>query len=181
MYKRVRYLLPLIVTLAACSESSTEPDSSINADLFAQAAVPLLSSFTVGPTGLPAQVPCPAGGSLQMQGTTSFQANGNEFASTWDFTVQHNDCAIAVNARTLMTSGSTTSTGQMRMRPPAQPGGRVEMLEYEARNHGQLTTRDGNQSRTCSFDLTQHYDAVRKEMRMTGTSCGQTINLVRGQ
>jgi hypothetical protein len=179
--RAVLALLLALATVSGCSESSTEPQRTIEADAFALAATPGMTSFAFGPGGLPRELPCPAGGKLSLEGTTSAQVSDTELSSTWNITTRHLDCAVRINDRTLATSGSATSTGRMRMRLPAQMGERPVMLEFEARSQGEMTTRDGVHVRTCTFDLTQRYDAARLEVTLTGTSCGHNINIVRPQ
>lgn len=174
-------LVLALVTVAGCSESSTAPEPAIEADAFALAATPGMTAFAFGPGGLPRELPCPAGGKLNLEGTTSAQVSGTELSSTWTITTRHLDCAVRINDRTLVTSGSANSTGHMRMRLPAQSGDPPAMLEFEARSQGEMTTRDGVHTRTCTYDLTQRYDAARKEVTLTGTSCGHSINIVRPQ
>jgi hypothetical protein len=90
---------------------------------------------------------------------------------------QHRNCVMVVNGSTLVTNGNTQSQGQAMLRVTGSQ--RPTILQLQARDSGTMTTKVGNEAHTCSFDLTQSYDASSNQIRVSGQACGQSVDFRR--
>ena len=162
--------------MAACSDSSTEPEQSVNSDAFALA---LMGMGSTPPTSLngPQTVACPGGGSRTMNGSATHDQSGDVLTTTWDFTNTMSACVMSVDTFRVELSGQTRSEGRSRVRVPTQAGASAAMLELESHSTGQTTTKLNGRTTSCSHDMTQRYNAASNQMRLTGTSCGRTIDM----
>ena len=137
------------------------------------------SSFTGTPLNGTVEVPCPAGGSRVLSGSGTSTQSGDVVSSSWQMSTQHRDCATVLNSTTLVTTGNSQSQGQVTLRVPASNSQWPAILQLQARDSGTMTTKVGNETHTCSFDLTQSYNASTNQLRITGKACGQAVDFGR--
>ena len=176
---RKRAWLVVLVVGTACAESSTEPTKA-ESETFAGTMAMVGGAFYAGsPFDGPKAMACAGGGQRLLDGRAETTPAGNVVTTTWQLTTQHRDCAITVSNTTLITNGVTQSSGRAVIRLPAQGGQMPTILELQARDAGTMTTRVGNESHTCTFDLSQTFNAATNQVRITGTSCGQSVDFVR--
>ena len=174
-------VLLLTAMLAGCGDSGTGPDTnSQQATEFATGVFAAGSglNMTAPPIG-PQTVPCPAGGTRRIAGNTDASETNGERTLVWSISLTHNDCGMQLGNISLVLSGSSQSDGRSRMRMPSTAGGAPVILEYRARERGSMTTTQDGRSMTCSFDITSQLDPVSNVIRMTGTSCGRSVDLSR--
>ena len=170
----------LLVVVAACAESSTEPKQSDGVEFAGTMATLGSSSFIGVRFNAPLEMSCPGGGSRRnVTGQAGSTQSGDVVTSLWQFTTQHVDCTMVVNGMSLITNGTTHSEGRAVLRLPADVTQRPTILALEARDSGTMTTKVGNESHTCSFDLTQSYDASSNQLRIAGRACGQSVDFRR--
>jgi hypothetical protein len=169
----------VLFVLAACGESSTAPKADDGAEFASMIATVGGSSFAGTPLNGTVEVPCPAGGTRVLSGSGSSTQSGDVVSSSWQMSTQHRDCAMVFNSTTLVTSGSSQSQGQVSLRVPASGSSRPTILQLQARDTGTMTTKVGNETHTCAFDLSQTYNASTNQVRVTGTACGQSVDFTR--
>ena len=119
-----------------------------------------------------------------IDGTSNVAVQRDERSVTWDLTLELRDCTIRFNHPAggqivLVQSGTSESEGHTRFRVTPQSPQPAVLLELESSERGEMTTREGNRVRTCAFDITQRFEPATNQVRMTGTSCGHTIDIVR--
>jgi hypothetical protein len=170
----------VLFVLAACGESSIAPKADNGAEFVSMIATLGGSAFAGTPLNGTVEVPCPAGGTRVLSGNGSSTQSGDVVSSSWQASSQHRDCAIVLNSTTLVTSGSSQSQGQVTMRVPASGSGRPTILQLQARDTGTMTTKVGNETHTCAFDLSQTYNASTNQVRVKGTACGESVDFLRG-
>jgi hypothetical protein len=169
------------IGFAACSDGPSGPQSSENDELarlmfFGMDPVALSALPTAGPISL--EHPCPAGGKLRREGNHAVERVGNTLVATWNFVLTHSDCAFDGPFGRLVTNGSTRNEGHARTNATAQAGERPNILEYSAHQVGTMSTTHNGVTRTCSTDVTQTYDVQAQSMRLTGTVCGNAIDVL---
>ena len=168
-------LTALALVLTACSDP-TEPREQ-TPDAFS------ISSFVVGfTTATPPigkiDIPCPAGGKRVIDGTGNSVTNGDIIASTWKTSVRYEDCAQEMNGMRMVMKGTTTSEGSLSFKGTPQPGQRPNFVSLNSRDTGEVTSTMNGEARTCTFDMTQTYEASSKSIRIKGTACGTPIDRV---
>lgn len=170
----------LTAVMAGCGDPGTGPDTSDQATEFASGVFAAGSglNMTAPPIG-PQTIPCPGGGTRRIEGNSAASDNNGERTVDWTISLTHNNCALRLGDLSLVLSGSSQSTGHSRMRMPATAGGAPIILEYQAHERGSMTTTQDGRSITCSYDITQQLDAANNVIRMTGTSCGRSVDLSR--
>jgi hypothetical protein len=171
----------VLFVLGACDDGGTGPDQDADqATGFALAALGMMGSAGPGVGGpLPQTLPCPSGGSRVIDGTTHSASGAGVHTVEWNLSMEYRDCALRIDTMSIELDGATRSEGRSRVRAPAQGGQRPTVLELESRDRGQMTTRTNGRTQTCSFDMTQRFDPVKNEIRLTGTSCGHKIDISR--
>jgi hypothetical protein len=176
MKSRCAVLALAALSTAACSDSGTEPEQSVNSDAF---ALTLMGMAGTPPTTLggPQTVACPGGGSRTMNGNATHDQSGDVLTSTWNFTNTMSACVMTMDTFRVELSGQTRSEGHSRVRVPTQAGGSSAILELESHSTGQTTAKQNGRTTSCTHDITQRFNAASNQMRLTGTSCGHTIDM----
>ncbi|MGH7470012.1 MAG: hypothetical protein ACRENP_18865 [Longimicrobiales bacterium] len=174
----VLLMLPLIA-MTACSDPGTGP-AELDAVDRALADISMMSNMGAGVAGeRPQTVPCPFGGSRVTDGMVTTGFADGVYTCVWDLTMAYRHCALRVDTLTIELDGLTHSEGRSRTRVPSAAGQSVVPLELDGRNWGEMTTRLDTRTQTCSFEMRQRYDPIKSEIRLTGTSCGRSIDIAR--
>jgi hypothetical protein len=170
-------LLTLIAASAGCDSEPTEPAGNEAADFVT--AIAGLSMASMEPASLTPdrrhEQPCPAGGRLIVEGTSSHEPRDDGSRHTWDTTMTHEDCGMQVRGTVLTANGQMHLSGEAHFGPPENH--RAPLLMQESHQVGSMTIVGDGVSHNCSYDLTHTFDRAAGNYRIMGIACGRSVDM----
>ena len=172
----------LMLSLAACDSGPTESTEPEMADITSILALAGAASATFrAPGEFHYEIDCPAGGKIVADDEfhTLTEVSPGRLRIEWKSQLQFLACTVSTanNGRTSRTDGALEISGFAVHELPAETGGTVKLVENQTHQEGRLTWTTDGESHTCDIDLTLSVDMARRIVRVTGTRCGQRVDL----
>lgn len=131
-----------------------------------------LGTASAGPSGTFA---CPAGGEIERAMEAEATVIGDTVDVTFDVEMEHHDCTVEIEGDPFIIDGRESMEGRQRA---VRDGQSVRLLSSVIRRTGRTRVRFRDYDRTCDIDLTQTWDPDTGVHRLTGTMCGNTMDVV---
>jgi len=142
-------------------------------------------SATSGTRTLTRSAPCPAGGSVSVNGSSESARDDKTLivSTKWSATQTHAACAFTrtrgEQTLTAVIDGSVTTGGNSSYQLPKTRGEPRTLLSWSSTKVGSTTTKVGDRTNTCAVDVKETYDPATKVFTLTGVVCGRQVNTTR--
>jgi hypothetical protein len=162
-----------LVAASGCDSSPTGPESD-----HTQIAIAFATMASTAPVSNPdGQLvhPCPAGGSLIIDGSSTHEVQDDVLVATWNHTTLYDDCAINRNGTTVIATGQMELVGEARF--DAIVHGHRQLTYQQSSQTGSMTIVYDGMSRTCAYDMQHEFESASRTYHITGTACGRAIDM----